>query len=348
VLSVTADIPDLAVQNFARMTSSIRVHGGMVAAIYTQANYQGWCQTVVSDLNYYDFVHHDYQQPADNTITSVKVNATCKGPVSNFTGVELYEMPNYTSGYTKIVTSDIATLDGTGWNDRTESLQLHGIMAVAVYSAPNFGGTCETFVHDQPDLAGTNVGTRTISSIRIDSTCGGAVTGSRPPVVGNLLVVTGRSAGTSCPNNYTKKTQDLNEGASGDFIYLCVLYRPFTTSFPVVTDLNAKAYSGGYQVARNRDCTSQGKGWQLIDTDLNRGAGADTDFVYFCMRGVQVGNASQALADVDFVKSHSSGADPDTLCNETYSYSNYQVSADTQDLNSNVYGARWIYTCLMR
>lgn len=96
-----------------------------------------------------------------------------------------------------------------------------------------------------------------------------------PPAVAyaltGLAVVGGSSSGVAPPYGYTKINQDLNEGAGGDFIYVCYQEAVLPPGSPkAVTDMTIVEGKGA----------SPPPGYTKIDYDLNKGAGGA--FLYLC------------------------------------------------------------------
>jgi hypothetical protein len=84
-----------------------------------------------------------------------------------------------------------------------------------------------------------------------------------------LTVIYGGSSGIQCPTSFTKYGVDLNQGAGGDFIYLC--YKRGIGA-PVT----------GIGVSLSRDPVSQAPdGWTLVPVDLNRNAGGFYAYLYY-------------------------------------------------------------------
>lgn len=107
----------------------------------------------------------------------------------------------------------------------------------------------------------------------------------------DLEVISGSSSGIQCPSGYTKNPQDLNEGAEGDFIYLCSQYSyfPWAEGAYGLATVQVESYTPGSQGLRDVYCpnkeanTSDGipAKQELIDVDLNKGAGGA--YLYFCV-----------------------------------------------------------------
>ncbi|MBM3934803.1 MAG: hypothetical protein FJ319_10980 [SAR202 cluster bacterium] len=191
---------------------------------------------------------------------------------------------------------------------------------MAVYSDIDFGGTCETFtsgfVSDSHlavpfgrvmDLGIRNIGHDTISSLRLNFTCFGPVRSA--PVIGNLTVISGSHSGIKCPNGYTKMPGELNDGAgaSSAWLYLCAQCYPHQPSVSYVVDLDALVYASEPSFSEHvNDCAAEGVGYQLINQDLDEGAGLGSDWVYFCY---QRSTSGDPVRDVGFIIGPSLGLD---------------------------------------
>ena len=186
----------------------------------------------------------------------------------------------------------------------------------------------------------------------------------------DLTVITGSSSGIQCPSGYTKNTQDLNEGAGGDFVYLCSQYSylPWADGAYALAAVEVESYTPGSQWLRSAYCpnkeanTSDGipAKQELIDVDLNAGAGGA--YLYFCVEymelpqdGTVFGGSRpgyQFIYDIDFVSSDSS------LNNDFFSDSTASPKADAcrEQMNPNAIlisgtdlnqlaGGKYIYAC---
>lgn len=137
-------------------------------------------------------------------------------------GLQVYADAWYAGASLSVINS-VPDLRAAGYafNDRASSLTPSKNTVWAVYADINYSGACETVTEDIPWLGATNVGNDNISSILANATCAGPVATS---YVTDLTVVNGGSADITCPSGYTKKWQDLNQGAGGDFVFACVQY----------------------------------------------------------------------------------------------------------------------------
>ncbi|MDP9373830.1 MAG: hypothetical protein M3Q65_15530 [Chloroflexota bacterium] len=205
-------------------------------------------------------------------------------------------------GTSVVISTSTPDLGALGFDNLTSALAVSGGLAVAAYAQPTYGGACETFVGRDVSLVDNLIGNDTISSIKIGSTCFGWVPGT--VVMTDLQVITGSSPGIQCPYGYTKKNQDLNQNAGGDWIYACVKWGPRYTSevinfIQIESDLTAVTAKAG--------CSDEGRNMdgipfhsELIDVDLNRHAGGS--YVYFCLVKFSVAEQPAfAINDIDFL-----------------------------------------------
>ena len=153
------------------------------------------------------------------------------------------------------------------------------------------------------------------SQHRLQHTCNA---GEPLPIL-SLTVVEGTSSTIPCPNGFTKVSQDLNEGAGGNYEYLCFStgdsgYGNPLTDLSVITSTNFHA-----------DCPT---GYSRVRQDLNhQSAGL---YVFFCYaRG-----GHEAITDIYFLDSSSQ------QCKDGYTHLN-------TNLNSGNSG-RVITTCVQK
>jgi hypothetical protein len=86
--------------------------------------------------------------------------------------------------------------------------------------------------------------------------------------VTELTVIYGGSSGIQPPPGFIKNPTDMNQGAGGDFIYLCYkkgIGAPIT----------------GLAVTLNNSVPQNPERWTKIDVDLNRGAGGDFIWLWY-------------------------------------------------------------------
>jgi hypothetical protein len=217
--------------------------------------------------------------------------------------VILYDAANWDSTQaTLTISTSNPDLRQIGWSGRISSLRIQGGISIAVYSLPNYGGTCDTFVGHDPWLGNNRIGNDHIASVRLYANCSGSVV---DPVVTGMTAVTGSSDQIQCPSDYVKRDTDLNAGAGGDFIYLCLHYASQATAGDsTLTGLDD--YVGPLPPVFA--CSNTSSGPTQVPVDLNAGAGGD--YVYLCYYTKAVNDPMPdgeraALRDVDFVVSDS-------------------------------------------
>lgn len=135
-------------------------------------------------------------------------------------------------------------------------------------------------------------------------------------VIEDVIVVNaGKKNRMTVPDGYEKVEGDLNEGAGGDYIYLCIKRG---------TDVS-KAVNG-LQIIMGKG-TGAPVGYQKLNEDLNKGAGGK--YIYLCIRK----GSENPIHDIKVVSSKSSGA----KAPEGYTML-------SEDLNKGA-GGKYIYLC---
>jgi hypothetical protein len=260
--------------------------------------------------------------------------------------VALYDGSHY-NDVEKVIFSSDPDLSRSSWSGRISSLQIEGGISVAVYSQPDYTGTCDTFVGEDPDLANDRIGDDQIASIRMFYNCSGPVVD--PAVVG-MTAVTGSSDQIQCPFDYVKRDTNLNEGAGGDFIYLCLHYE-------------SKADAGdssltGLEEHAGPGCGGTVPGPTPVPVDLNQGT--DGDPVYLCYYTKGNNNPAvpngevRTLRDVEFLVADSDPGtgDPGPACISMFvdasagTIPSGAVGALPENLNSGA-GGKAIYACTL-
>ena len=92
----------------------------------------------------------------------------------------------------------------------------------------------------------------------------------------SLYVISSSSQGQQCPPRYTRVNQDLNQGAGGDYIYLCYSTDPYFGQ--PVTDIFVMTSSSSDPIFPPADYT-------LIHDDLNKGAGGKYIYLMYTKNG---------------------------------------------------------------
>jgi hypothetical protein len=164
-----ADVLNLKILGFNDRAESVKLIGGLVsAALFEHANFQGKCLTVTSNIP-------DLKATSigSNTISSVKLNATCENLLQSFQqekGAILYEHINF-QGNKILIKSNHPDLRMDGFNDKASSIKLVNISKAAVYEDINFNGKCQTITGDTPSLIGSSIGNDSISSVKPGEEC---------------------------------------------------------------------------------------------------------------------------------------------------------------------------------
>ncbi|HUP87976.1 MAG TPA: hypothetical protein VM100_01355 [Longimicrobiales bacterium] len=164
----------------------------------------------------------------------------------------------------------------------------------------------------------------------------------------DVTVVAGGDKSVACPSGSPVKVmQDLNEGAGGDFIYLCLLRT------------NDKSQGMGpleiVNWGRNAPTAKSSDGYSLqsvcpnrIDVDLNKGTGGS--FIFVCKTLAASLNAgAPKLTDIRFVTSDYVRAEYDRRCktDETAMFTRQNSWNTSMDLNDNA-GGKYIWGCMKK
>lgn len=271
--------------------------------------------------------------------------------------VILYDDANWT-GYATILTESHPDLSQIGWSGRISSLRIWGGISIAVYSQPNYAGTCDTFYGHDPWLGNDRIGNDRIASIKLSANCSGPV---EEAVVTEITAVAGSSDQVLCPDNYVKRDTDLNKGAGGDYIYLCLRYGAEAALSDEEKATGVISYVGVLPPVFA--CGNTWSGPVQVPLDLNKGAGGA--YIYLCYWTYDITSqpgASRAphiseislLRDVEFVVSDSaiSMADLPGHCNDVFEdvvngrIHPLYVNAVEDDLNFGA-GGKYIYACTL-
>lgn len=140
----------------------------------------------------------------------------------------------------------------------------------------------------------------------------------------DLKVIEGDSASIGAPSGFTKIDCDLNKGAGGKYIYLCVKKQANAAPADCVTALAI--------ISGNSSGISAPAGFQKLPEDLNKGAGGK--YIYLCYKK----GGGAPIANIDFVTGSSESAIADASCGF------YTIM---QDLNEGA-GGKYIYLCYQR
>jgi hypothetical protein len=152
-----ANTPDLKTVGFNDMASSLTVPLGTKVALYEHANYLGACTAfTANDPDLRDnFVLND-------RVSSVRFGQDCP--------LQLYDSAGYNGPY-RLFWSDVPNLGTHSFDNTVASLRVPPGTKVAAWSDPNYGGLCEEFTADDPDLSNNVIKATRISSIRLGVGC---------------------------------------------------------------------------------------------------------------------------------------------------------------------------------
>lgn len=149
----------------------------------------------------------------------------------------------------------------------------------------------------------------------------------------DIKIISGNSSDIPAPQRYRRVNQDLNQGAGGEYVYLC--YTEDADLGATITDIIV--------VAGDSPDVPVPAGYKKVDTDLNKGAGGK--YIYLCVyRGEGPGIQSlpqfivsdQAMPAITAVKLPA----PDQPMTGQY-------AMIPQDLNEGS-GGKYIYLCTRR
>jgi hypothetical protein len=149
------------IRNAAGMSdalSSISIPEGGVASVYTDAHYQGLCQTFTRSVA--DVTNTNV---GNDHASSARLGMYCPGNLAAL----VYTEPNYAGRVVEVAT-DIADFGRAGVAIR--SIQRTGPTPVAVYSQTNYRGTCVQLDADSANWTGFARGA-SIRSMRLDHRC---------------------------------------------------------------------------------------------------------------------------------------------------------------------------------
>ena len=133
-----------------------------------------------------------------------------------------------------VLTGSVSNLGSTSvGNDAASSLRVNGNYVVLLWQNTSYGGACERFARFDADLSDNDQA----SSLQVGGSC-------PTQYVSHLDVISGDSAGIGCPSGYLRRGKNLNEGAGGGFVFLCL---KFTGTAGETT---VKEPRGNYQTKR--------------------------------------------------------------------------------------------------
>jgi len=157
-ITLGANTPDLKTVGFNDMASSLRVSPGTTVALFEHANYLGACTAFTA--NDPDLSNNPVN--LNDRVSSVLFGKDCP--------LQLYDSAGY-NGPFRLFWSDVPNLAQYTFNDTVASLRVPPGTKVTTYSDINYGGICEEFTADDPDLYGNPSGNVRISSVRLGVSC---------------------------------------------------------------------------------------------------------------------------------------------------------------------------------
>jgi hypothetical protein len=165
-IKITTSVPDLSQSPyfFNDILSSVKLVSISSIAVFENANYTGWCETITRDVNNFGDLDIDH-----DTVSSIKLNAVCPGGPA----VILYEKDNFKGKKVKVFGS-AGDLSNAAYNinDQVSSFKLvDGASSVALFEHANYGGNCQAFTSDQSKLKDTNIGNDMVSSVKLNGEC---------------------------------------------------------------------------------------------------------------------------------------------------------------------------------
>jgi hypothetical protein len=162
-LAVTGHLPTLGALD--NNVSSIQLGDGITVAVYSEAHYQGVCDTLGGSVNrmYFTNIGNDHA-------SSIRVGEACPARPA----IRLYKDASSKGRHVEIGT-DVPDLGGIGFNDAASSAVLLGDVPVALYSEPFYGGTCVELrpggTTSIPAFSATLMGNDRVSSVRVGMHC---------------------------------------------------------------------------------------------------------------------------------------------------------------------------------
>lgn len=189
---VRGDIPDLRTVNFNDKAIAVRVLSGTAIAAYSDVNYGGTCETLFGTHE----INLTNSMVGKNDISSVKVNATCRGATSG-----------------KPILTSLGAVSGDSPNLRCGNGETRLNQDLNQSVGGKYVFLCATY---GPSTAASGIRDVRVIGPYSGKTCCDS----------DLQPVSAACAGTD-----TLLPQDLNEGVSGyGYVYLCTSHFPPTSS----------------------------------------------------------------------------------------------------------------------
>jgi len=141
--------------------SSVKVGGNVRAVLCRDDNYQGGCETFTSDDP--DLGNNSI---GNDQVSSVKVEPRCS---LNADQIALFVDPNYGGQCVVKNIGEYPNPSSIGLpNDSISSLKVGGNVRAVLCRDDNYGGGCETFTSDDPDLGNNSIGNDQVSSVKVE------------------------------------------------------------------------------------------------------------------------------------------------------------------------------------
>ena len=289
---------------------SFSIPPGQRAALYDAPNYGGACVDVTGNPNTLGTGEVNQLDPwrSGGGPSSVAPGLPCGQQVRPQAAI-LFDGENFSGPFLR-VTGEIADLAQLRYEQRASSIRLRpGVVAVALYSLPNFAGVCETVLRDTRRLAELSIGDNRVWSIRVNATCSEPeVPANRAPIILDVKVITGSTA--QCETGYTRRTFNISQGnGSGNHTYLCLRHGAFRSGATFVytlTPITTARLANQDHLNLVRSSCERDSFYSTIQVDYNQGVPDAAG--YFCLRtatdtrggpGFNTGGAP--LRDLDFV-----------------------------------------------
>ncbi|RMG91264.1 MAG: hypothetical protein D6706_18375, partial [Chloroflexi bacterium] len=99
--------------------------------------------------------------------------SSCNNPGPNNDQIGLYEQANYCGNYKMLGVGEYANPGAMGFaNDSASSIKVGNNVKALLCKDDNYGGDCEWFTGDDPDLSNNSIGNNQVSSVKVESKWG--------------------------------------------------------------------------------------------------------------------------------------------------------------------------------
>ncbi|MBL8684618.1 MAG: hypothetical protein JNK05_35915 [Myxococcales bacterium] len=158
-VAVSDHVPNLG--SFDERASAARVPVGGTMAVFSAPDFQGACDTFQRDVGGFR-----YLSVGNDRASSVRVGEYCPGRPR----ARLFANTNL-EGRALELAVDLPELGSSGFDGETSSIAVNAGARLAVYSEPNYGGTCTQITAETRRLSDTAAGNDRVSSVRLDRPC---------------------------------------------------------------------------------------------------------------------------------------------------------------------------------